>query len=901
MHPRTCLALLLLAATTHAQDTPCVFPPRDGGPTPKLPAQDAALARRPRPATLPMSSLGGSAPNLVLLVRFSDHGPGGQDRTLPSALDVDTILDAPGGDPSLAPHGSVHDYYLENSGGAFAFESTVVGWLDLPQTEAYYSGGLFGFPGNVSELVTQALELADPFVDFADFDSNGDGWVDALTVLHSGYGAEWGGVDVYGTPAFDRIWSHKWSLLSTWTSDEAVQASTYNISPGLWSTSGSEPCRIGVIAHELGHVLGLPDTYDTDGGGLGDGHWCLMGAGSWGFDGEQQRPSHLSAWCKLMLGWAEAQEVLHDGSVLELSPIETSQQVGVIQSGYPVGEFLLLEHREGSGFNQLQPQDGLLVWHVDHAQSSLSFNQANADEGHPGQSDWPSNGKHYRIALLQADGAYDLEQGDNPGDAGDVFHFGMGGVSALDEASLPSTDAYQAGDPGANGNQIQILSASASGLEIDFSTPDTPEIFAQSLMPVPQGAPYAHTFGGSVVDAPARWAEHVLDPSYEYVVESSSLYVEGGVAQTWKSFDATWELELPFAFPYYESAYTRVHVSSNGFLDFADGHSEPWAGASYLRLRRCIAPLWDDLDTMLGDIYVDESVAGQVTIRWDARRSADASACRFAVVLFEDGRMRFDYGPGNASVIATCGLARGRDGELVLPDGYQGTVSLDGAPSLSFTRVGSQLPPGLTLSGDGVLSGVPTAVGNYAFVLQLFDGRHRIDEQWFELEILEADCNGNGLEDAAEILAGTALDLDQEGTLDVCQQLSTTQGALSLSEGGQQLLHLHAGPLHAGELYLVLGSASGTQSGLTVGEDLVLPLTPDAYTQLTLGAHPSAPLQGGLGWLDAEGEAWARFELPPGSAPQLAGLELHHAWVALGGQPAQVSLASNAMPLQLLP
>jgi M6 family metalloprotease-like protein len=328
-----------------------------------------ALQPEALPESLPASSTG-TVKNLVIGLRFSNHGPAGQNRTLPSASDVDKIMNAVGGDPVLAPTGSVRDHYLQNSYGLLTINSTVLVWVDVPNTESYYANGNSGLTTRTFDLIAAALSAADPSVDFASFDADNDGWIDAITFLHSGYGAEWGGNDQYGTNFINRMWSHKWEI-PAWTSAEGVKVSDYNISPGLWGTSGSQPGRIGVVCHELGHFFGLPDLYDTNGSGQGIGNWCLMASGSWGFDGSQRYPSHMSAWCKAKLGWVKPERILpgtYTALQVELNPI-----VYRIDTGYPVGEYLLIENRQKIGFDAQLPQGGLAIWHVDDAQHRRRF------------------------------------------------------------------------------------------------------------------------------------------------------------------------------------------------------------------------------------------------------------------------------------------------------------------------------------------------------------------------------------------------------------------------------------------------------------------------------------------------------------------------------------------------
>ena len=54
---------------------------------------------------------------------------------------------------------------------------------------------------------------------------------------------------------------------------------------GEWHCAGSlssgHAATIGVMVHELGHDIGLPDLYDTDDSSAGIGDWSVMASGSW--------------------------------------------------------------------------------------------------------------------------------------------------------------------------------------------------------------------------------------------------------------------------------------------------------------------------------------------------------------------------------------------------------------------------------------------------------------------------------------------------------------------------------------------------------------------------------------------------------------------------------------------
>jgi hypothetical protein len=120
---------------------------------------------------------------------------------------------------------------------------------------------------------------------------------------------------------------------------------------------------------------------------------------------------------------------------------------------------------------------------------------------------------------------------------------------------------------------------------------------------------------------------------------------------------------------------------------------------------------------------------------------------------------------------------------------------------------------------------------------------------------------------------------------------------ISVSSGGTQNLSLDAGPPHAGQIYLVLGSLTGTSPGIQV-DGLTLPLVFDSYTVDTLLLANQGSWQQTFGFLDGTGQASAALVPPDGSPPGPAGAVLYHA-AAVFGPTLTVVFTSNPVLLSL--
>jgi M6 family metalloprotease-like protein len=270
--------------------------------------------------------------------------------------------------------GSVKDYYLENSYGQFDLTIDVVG----PYTASGNMSTYGSFTG-ARNLIIEGINLANPDVNYADYDNSGDGSVEGVYMIFAGYGQEAGGGP-------NTIWSHAWSIWPPIQLD-GVSISRYACSPERRGNSQSNPTgqitRIGVVGHEFGHVLGAPDYYDTDGDGSGGnyqgtGQWDMMAGGTWNNGGAT--PAHHNPYTKTHIyNWAP-QNILDEPASLTLeNSVEDPGSFFRINTLTP-GEYFLLENRQKIGFDEYVPGEGLVIYHV-HANIGQAGNAVNAS--HP--------------------------------------------------------------------------------------------------------------------------------------------------------------------------------------------------------------------------------------------------------------------------------------------------------------------------------------------------------------------------------------------------------------------------------------------------------------------------------------------------------------------------------------
>lgn len=357
-----------------------------------------------------------------------------------------------------APHDrryfSKHMESLANYFSAMSYGKLRIDWevFPLDNDSAYVVGnaGDYNPAGNGGFWFTEAAtDYLEAFFKDAILaaDQDDDLWFsefDAVVIFHAG--SDWQN-DVYGDSPYD---VPSFFLTLPDTDSIAVDGGACfirdgSVVPETSSQDGYLNGINGVLAHEVGHQLGLPDLYDTQYGMSAVGYWDLMdygsGVGVVLADPNTEElyyvtgivPGSLSAWSKAFLGWVAPDTAKESHTyVLRATEIQgespNRQAVVVPINSY---EYYIIENRQGDldgddtgivlsdpgpdstgvimgPINQNRelnyeydwplPGSGLLVWHVDRAMVDfgLPYDAVNYF--------WQRRG----VRLTEADGTSDL-------------------------------------------------------------------------------------------------------------------------------------------------------------------------------------------------------------------------------------------------------------------------------------------------------------------------------------------------------------------------------------------------------------------------------------------------------------------------------------------------------------
>ena len=355
----------------------------------------------------------------------------------------------------------------------------------------------------MATAIRDAIQKAGDYMDFAQYDADRDGEIGtnelAIALVFAGFEASAIDEDGFVEGVAKYLWAHAWSLTEmiedygwsarqmTEPTPDGVRVSSYIAIAEQMARDQMEP--ISVLAHELGHYLGLPDLYNTvydasgEWGGYDVFNASVMASGSWGMNPDGGfMPYSMDAWSRYVLGWIQPVEARQDGEyqVISQSYGAATQDFAAVRiDTQNENEYYLLENRQPQkwdaglplGYEGASLTSGIILWHVEMNVFDKYFdeNAVNNPDHRPAVMPlYPesSDGEHF--AFLGSE--KDVYVGNPFFDAG-YWNKGFPGLgNALDLPLYAREGADTRAGRLASGIKVQFLSNSGHNMKIRLDT-----------------------------------------------------------------------------------------------------------------------------------------------------------------------------------------------------------------------------------------------------------------------------------------------------------------------------------------------------------------------------------------------------------------------------------------------
>lgn len=253
---------------------------------------------------------------------------------------------------------SVSSYYKKSSYGALNITGDVYGWYELSQKANSYTKKYGSYASDVILNEVISYYVINDLIDLSDYDSDNDGFVDAISVIYS---------KEYNENS-DTWWAYQTMYMHNLDEGKYLEYDDMKISNYLFASahfleeSNEETLT---FIHETGHLMGLDDYYDYD--ILNNTQLGLGGA-----DMMDENVGDHSPISKIILGWIDP--IIVDITKTNTYEIDSFTKTGDVllipKSTYNgiFDEYYLVELYDPSGLNSTSTyltSLGVRVLHVD--------------------------------------------------------------------------------------------------------------------------------------------------------------------------------------------------------------------------------------------------------------------------------------------------------------------------------------------------------------------------------------------------------------------------------------------------------------------------------------------------------------------------------------------------------